>query len=85
MLIKTLVLKLFLKALEAPLRQIVDNGGDDASVVLNEVRNNKGTFGYNAGTGEYGDMIEMGILRPNIGNTYCIAARGINCEHDHHY
>ena len=53
-----------LKAIEAPLRQIVDNGGDDASVVLNEVRNNKGTFGYNAGTGEYGDMIQMGILDP---------------------
>jgi chaperonin GroEL len=58
--------KAILKALEAPLRQIVDNGGDDASVVLNEVRNNKGTFGYNAGTGEYGDMIEMGILDPTL-------------------
>jgi chaperonin GroEL len=56
--------KAILKAIEAPLRQIVDNGGDDASVVLNEVRNNKGTYGYNAGTGEYGDMIEMGILDP---------------------
>ena len=56
--------KAILKAIEAPLRQIVDNGGDDASVVLNEIRNNKGTFGYNAGTGEYGDMIAMGILDP---------------------
>jgi chaperonin GroEL len=56
--------KAILKAIEAPLRQIVANGGDDASVVLNEVRNNKGTYGYNAGTGEYGDMIEMGILDP---------------------
>ena len=56
--------KAILKAIEAPLRQIVDNGGDDASVVLNEVSNNKGTFGYNAGSGEYGDMIEMGILDP---------------------
>ncbi|MEO0367611.1 MAG: chaperonin GroEL [Pseudomonadota bacterium] len=56
--------KAILKALEAPLRQIVDNGGDDASVVLNEVRNNKGNYGYNAGSGEYGDMIEMGILDP---------------------
>ncbi|MCH2190377.1 MAG: chaperonin GroEL [Gammaproteobacteria bacterium] len=56
--------KAILKAIEAPLRQIVDNGGDDASVVLNEVRNNEGTFGYNAGSGEYGDMIEMGILDP---------------------
>ena len=57
-------IKAILKAIEAPLRQIVDNGGDDASVVLNEVRNNNGTFGYNAGSGEYGDMIEMGILDP---------------------
>jgi len=57
-------IKAILKAIESPLRQIVDNGGDDASVVLNEVRNNEGTFGYNAGTGEYGDMIEMGILDP---------------------
>ncbi len=57
-------IKAILKAIEAPLRQIVDNGGDDASVVLNEVSNNSGTFGYNAGTGEYGDMIEMGILDP---------------------
>ena len=48
------------------MRQIVENGGDDGSVVLNEVRNNKGTFGYNAGTGEYGDMIEMGILDPTL-------------------
>jgi len=56
--------KAILKAIEAPLRQIVDNGGDDASVVLNEVRNNSGTFGYNAGSGEYGDMLEMGILDP---------------------
>jgi len=56
--------KAILKAIESPLRQIVDNGGDDASVVLNEIRNNKGTFGYNASTGEYGDMLEMGILDP---------------------
>ena len=56
--------KAVLNAIEAPLRQIVDNGGDDASVVLNEVRNKKGTYGYNAGTGEYGDMIKMGILDP---------------------
>ncbi|HAU68776.1 MAG TPA: chaperonin GroEL, partial [Gammaproteobacteria bacterium] len=57
-------IKAILKALESPLRQIVSNGGDDASVVLNEVRNNKGNYGYNAGTGEYGDMIKMGILDP---------------------
>ena len=56
--------KAILSAIESPLRQIVANGGDDASVVLNEVRNKKGTYGYNAGTGEYGDMIKMGILDP---------------------
>ncbi len=52
------------RSLEEPLRQIVTNAGEDASVVLNEVRNNEGNYGYNAGTGEYGDMIEMGILDP---------------------
>ena len=56
--------KAILKALESPLRQIVENGGDDASVVLNEVRNNKDTYGYNATAGEYGDMLKMGILDP---------------------
>ena len=53
-----------LRALEAPLRQIVTNAGDEASVVLDKVRSGTGNFGYNAGTGEYGDMMEMGILDP---------------------
>jgi chaperonin GroEL len=53
-----------LRAMEAPLRQIVTNAGDEASVVLNEVKGKSGNEGYNAGTGEYGDMIEMGILDP---------------------
>ena len=53
-----------LRALEGPLRQIVSNAGDEASVVLDKVRNGEGNFGYNAATGEYGDMIEMGILDP---------------------
>jgi len=52
------------RALEAPLRQIVTNGGGEASVVLNEVKQGKGNFGYNAGTEVYGDMLEMGILDP---------------------
>ena len=52
------------RALEEPLRQIVSNAGEDASVVLNKVREESGNFGYNAGTGEYGDMIAMGILDP---------------------
>jgi chaperonin GroEL len=52
------------RAVEEPLRQIVRNAGGDASVVLNAVAKGKGNFGYNAATGEYGDMIEMGILDP---------------------
>jgi chaperonin GroEL len=52
------------RAMEAPLRQIVTNGGGEASVVLNEVSNGKGNFGYNAATEEYGDMLKMGILDP---------------------
>lgn len=52
------------RAMEAPLRQIVTNGGNEASVVLNEVAGGKGNFGYNAGTEEYGDMLKMGILDP---------------------
>jgi chaperonin GroEL len=53
-----------LRAMEGPLRQIVTNAGDEASVVLDKVRQGEGNFGYNAATGEYGDMIEMGILDP---------------------
>jgi len=52
------------RAVEEPLRQIVRNAGGDASVVLNAVAEGKGNFGYNAATGEYGDMIEAGILDP---------------------
>ena len=53
-----------LRAMEAPLRQIVTNCGEEGSVVLDKVRNGEGNFGYNAATGEYGDMIAMGILDP---------------------
>ena len=52
------------RAMEAPLRQIVTNAGDEASVIVNEVKNGSGNYGYNAATGEYGDMLEMGILDP---------------------
>lgn len=52
------------KALEMPIRQIVDNSGDEASVVLNQIVDGKGNYGYNAATGEFGDMVEMGILDP---------------------
>ena len=58
-------IKIARRAMEEPLRQIVDNAGDESSVVLNKVSTkNKINFGYNAATGEYGDMIEMGILDP---------------------
>ena len=52
------------RAVEEPLRQIVNNAGEEGSVVLNNVVGKKGNYGYNATTGEYGDMIEMGILDP---------------------
>jgi chaperonin GroEL len=52
------------RAMEEPLRQIVANCGEEPSVVLNKVVEGKGNYGYNAATGEYGDMIEMGILDP---------------------
>ena len=52
------------RAMEAPLRQIVRNAGAEDSVVLDQVKKSEGNQGYNAGTGEYGDMIEMGILDP---------------------
>ena len=56
--------KIVLRAIEEPLRQIVKNCGEEASVVVNKVLEGKGNFGYNAGTGEYGDMVAMGVLDP---------------------
>jgi len=53
-----------LKALDSPLRQITENSGEESSVVLDKVKEGKKNFGFNAATGEYGDMIEMGILDP---------------------
>ncbi len=53
-----------LRAMEIPLRQITSNAGEEASVVLDKVKAGKGNFGFNAATGEYGDMIKMGILDP---------------------
>ena len=52
------------KAFEAPLRQIVTNAGEEASVIISKVREGKDAFGFNAANGDYGDMIEMGILDP---------------------
>ena len=57
-------IKLALRAMEAPLRQIVANAGEEASVVASAVKNGEGNFGYNAGTEQYGDMLAMGILDP---------------------
>ncbi len=55
---------ILLRALEEPLRQIVANAGAEASVIMNDVANGSGNYGYNAATGEFGDMIDMGILDP---------------------
>ena len=57
-------IKVALRAMEAPLRQIVANAGEEPSVIANRVREGEGNFGYNAATEQYGDMIEMGILDP---------------------
>src|SRR6188768_3297533 len=57
-------IRILSRAIEEPLRQIVQNAGEDGSVVLAKVREGKGAHGYNAATGEYGDLIEMGILDP---------------------
>ncbi|MCB1662835.1 MAG: chaperonin GroEL [Pseudomonadales bacterium] len=61
---QTVGIHLARRAMEAPLRQIVANAGDEASVVLDKVKAGTDDYGYNAGTGEYGSMLEMGILDP---------------------
>jgi chaperonin GroEL len=65
-------IKIVLRALEEPLRQIVANTGDEPSVVLNKVVEGKGNFGYNALTGEYGDMVGMGVLDPTKVTRYAL-------------
>jgi chaperonin GroEL len=57
-------IKILVRAIEEPLRQIVTNAGEDAAVVLAKVKEGKGTFGYNAANSTYGDMLEAGILDP---------------------
>ena len=57
-------IRIVLRAMEEPLRQIVANAGDEPSVVVNEVSHGAGNFGYNAQTGEYGDLVAMGVLDP---------------------
>ena len=61
---QTVGIRLLARAIEEPLRQIVENAGEDAAVVLNAVKAGKGAYGYNAATGVYGDMLEAGILDP---------------------
>jgi chaperonin GroEL len=56
--------RILVRSIEEPLRQIVENAGEDAAVVLNRVKEGKGAFGYNAASGEFGDMLEAGILDP---------------------
>ncbi|QJC29924.1 chaperonin GroEL [Enterobacteriaceae endosymbiont of Plateumaris sericea] len=57
-------IKVALRAMEAPLRQIVSNSGEEPSVVANNVKDGHGNYGYNAASEEYGDMIKFGILDP---------------------
>jgi chaperonin GroEL len=61
---QTVGIKILHRAIQEPLRQIVKNAGDEPSVVLNKVAAGKEAYGYNAATGEYGDMIEAGIIDP---------------------
>ncbi|MDA8383244.1 MAG: chaperonin GroEL [Betaproteobacteria bacterium] len=65
-------IKIVLRAMEEPLRQIVANAGDEPSVVVNRVVEGKGNFGYNAATGEYGDLVEMGVLDPTKVTRYAL-------------
>ncbi|MDK7225975.1 TCP-1/cpn60 chaperonin family protein, partial [Proteus mirabilis] len=61
---QTVGIRVALRAMEAPMRQIVANAGEEPSVVVNDVKAGQGNYGYNAATEAYGDMIEMGILDP---------------------
>ena len=61
---QTVGIRILARSIEEPLRQIVENAGEDAAVILNRVKEGKGAYGYNAATGEFGDMLEAGILDP---------------------
>ncbi|MFZ3321360.1 MAG: chaperonin GroEL [Usitatibacter sp.] len=64
--------KIIVRALEQPMREIARNAGDEPSVVINKVSEGKGNFGYNAQTGEYGDMVAMGVLDPTKVTRYAL-------------
>src|SRR5579863_8111171 len=61
---QTVGIRILARSIEEPLRNIVENAGEDAAVILNQVKSGKGAYGYNAATGEFGDMLEEGILDP---------------------
>jgi chaperonin GroEL len=61
---KAVGIRILSSAIEEPLRQVVENAGEDAAVVLNQVKDGEGAYGCNAGTGEYGEMIDAGLLDP---------------------
>src|ERR1700676_908281 len=61
---QTIGIAILRRSIEEPLRQIVENAGEDAAVILNKVKDGKGSYGYNADTGHFGDLIEAGILDP---------------------
>ncbi len=61
---QTVGIAILKRSIEEPLRQIVENAGEDAAVILNRVKEGKGSFGYNAASGDFGDMIDQGILDP---------------------
>src|SRR6202008_2652821 len=61
---QTVGVRILARSIEEPLRQIVENAGEDAAVILNKVKEGKGAFGYDAATGEFGDLMEAGILDP---------------------
>jgi chaperonin GroEL len=69
---QTVGINILHRAIEEPLRQIVNNAGEEASVVLARIQSGEGSFGYNAATGQYGDMIEMGILDPTKVSRYAL-------------
>jgi chaperonin GroEL len=64
--------KIIVRALEQPLREIARNAGDEPSVVINKVQEGKGNYGYNAQTGEYGDLVAMGVLDPTKVTRYAL-------------
>ncbi|MEY4194737.1 MAG: hypothetical protein RLZZ226_1105 [Pseudomonadota bacterium] len=69
---QTVGINILRRAIEEPLRQIVTNAGEEPSVVLARIQAGEGSFGYNAATGEYGDMIDLGILDPTKVSRYAL-------------